>query len=308
MFLGITTEGMEELSAKEVRGKVIAPKRILFEKELKEYRSLQKVIEIVNQGKWKEMDTIVEQVAKSKLKIEDPFSVDCEREGEHEYTSADLMHAVISCLVEQGHKKEYKTPKTIISIDICDDLCTIGYLKADRLGRREYRVRINNQSVNGNIAYACVALADVQSDEIILDPFCKDGVIAIEAAKSGAKKVFAWDGNRNNIKNARINVQMAETTNVEVQERDLSWIETAFKKGEIDKVVTNAFIGKEEEKSLKRIKEMLHQVKPIVKKSITLLTNKGMKLHEVLTDFKVIQEKDIDVGQMHYSIITVVKN
>lgn len=55
-------------------------------------------------------------------------------------------------------------------------------LSEEDLGKRDYRIFLGPESVKGTIAYALVRLAGYDSKKVLVDPFCRDGIITIEAA------------------------------------------------------------------------------------------------------------------------------
>jgi len=63
-----------------------------------------------------------------------------------------------------------------------DDDYFIGFDLTGDLARRDYRIFLKSNSLRGNIAYAMLQIAGFTGKEMILDPFCRDGVILIEAA------------------------------------------------------------------------------------------------------------------------------
>jgi len=233
--------------------------------------------------------------------------VNCQREGKHAFKSVDVEQEVGKVLRAKGFETDYKKPKHVVYVDIVGDMCCIGILEKERLCRREYRVRINNQSINGCLAYAVVKIADIKRSDTVLDPLCKDGVIAIEAALSGAKKVYAFDVNKNNVRNALVNSKVAGVK-IECKEHDLDWLDTLFKKGGIDKIVTNMFMARMAKDPERMVRDFFHQAEFVVKKDITLITNKvDVVKRFAMEKFVVVEERRVRRGDMAYSVLKVKK-
>lgn len=55
-------------------------------------------------------------------------------------------------------------------------------LSGEDLRKRDYRIFLGPESVKGTIAYALVRLAGYDAKKVLVDPFCRDGIITIEAA------------------------------------------------------------------------------------------------------------------------------
>ena len=176
-------------------------------------------------------------------------------------------------------------------------------LVKDRICKRDYRVRINNKSINACLAFSLIKIADVKKTESLLDPFCKDGVIPIEAKLLKIKKVFASDYVKNNVRNAIINSKLAKTK-IKFEHYDITWLDTKFNKNSIDKVVTNLFISRTDKEPNKLIKEFFHQTNYIVKKSVVLITNKPDLIKSNTSNyFSLKSERKIQIGEMIYFIL-----
>lgn len=118
------------------------------------------------------------------------FKVECERTGEHEFTSFDVEMTLGRIIIENIEKSEDYKPKA--SMDnpdikvfayIIDDNCVFGidYCGFDT-SKRDYHIFISKTSIKGTVAAALVLYAKVPSKKVILDPFSCSGTIAIEAA------------------------------------------------------------------------------------------------------------------------------
>lgn len=65
----------------------------------------------------------------------------------------------------------------------CGESCIVGIDFAGfDLGKRDYRVFIGAESLKGNVAFGILMLSDFSAKTVLLDPFCRSGIIPIEAA------------------------------------------------------------------------------------------------------------------------------
>ena len=269
-YIATCIEGLEEITEKETKGKTLLPGRILFEK-LKPLRSALQIYELVKQLKFKDLEDI-----KVKLPKQTTFAVRCKLQGEHKFNSKQVEHQVGKDI--EG-KVNLTNPETTIIVDIINNDCLIGILKHKDLQKREYRIKTNPFTINTTIAYALTQLANIKKDETILDPYCKEGTIVIEAALTTKAKIIGSDPMLNNIKSSKINAKLANV-NIEFSKLDIDWLETRYPK--ITKIITS--ITKNT-----NVKELFKQADIILKDTITILTKKPI----TPTNFKLIKELKI---------------
>ncbi|MEK6862277.1 MAG: THUMP domain-containing protein [Nanoarchaeota archaeon] len=303
MYVAYTVNGIEDIAEKEVGGKKIFPQRIKFSKQKKDYRSINKVIKILKIFTFNNLEDLLTQIDGIIFQLKGTFKVDCKREGSHNFRSIDIEINAGKIIIKKGFKVDLKKPSNIIFIDVFENNCMVGVLIKDRLCKRSYRLKINNKSINACLAYALLKISDVKKTESILDPFCKDGVIPIEAGLSKIKKVYSSDPIKNNIRNSLINSKLAKTR-LKFENYDVSWLDTKFKRDSIDKIITNIFISRIDREPEKLIKEFFHQSHYVVKKTITLITNKpDMVKSNTDNNFILKSERKIQIGEMIYYIL-----
>lgn len=301
-YIAKTIAGIEKIAAKETGGKSIAPKTIELKDQPKQQRTITTIYAKEFDCTFSTFEDLQEKLQKAKFKIEGSCQIVCNREGEHGFRSVDVAQALSEHLRKEGITTTYANPTTTIYVDIMSDHCYAGRLIAKDLQRRSYRVRHNNQSINACIAAAMVLTAKPKKEEVILDPFCKDAVISIEAWMQGYKKVRAYDASRNNVRNAGINCKMAKT-DILPQVYDASWLETLFKKEEIDHVITTIHLSNRT-KDTSHMKSCLEAAKKIVSKSMTVCVIQPEPMKEMMPrEFRLVKEYRVSVGEMHYSIL-----
>ncbi len=299
-YIATTVKGIEDIAEKELKGKTVASGRVSFGKIVENAKSVHRVIELLDEFTFSDFGDLCEKASKVKFAFKGSFKVECFREGEHGFRSPDVGKAVGAFLRSKGLVSSFKDPKNVVVIDIVGNKCFAGILVEENLCRRGYRVRFNNQSIHSCVAYAIVKLSGIKKNETLLDPFCKDGVIAIEAYLDGIKKVHAFDSNKNNVRNANINAAMAKIP-LKFKQYDLSWANTLFKEKSVDYIITNLFLSKRDRDAGQRTSDLFEQANYVVKKGLTLITNKPDPVKSRLKHFKLDSERIIAVGGMSYT-------
>src|SRR3989338_9450143 len=190
-------------------------------------------------------------------------------------------------------------------MDIKNDNCFIG-INPVQNSKRGYRIRNTSGSINSTIAYSLVSLAEINKTDNVLDTFCKDGVILIEAGISKAKKL---NGLERDIKNSSINSKLAKIK-INLSNDPLDWIETRFKEGSITKIITNLpsqskKISKNDAAEITR--EFFYQSKHVLNKKglMVLLTRDSLIVKKFASEFefKIINSLDFIQGDTKYSIL-----
>ena len=309
MYIAKTMSGMEDIAAKEVKGKAILPQTVTFAKEKKDVRTINMTYELFNQITFASLNDIVKGTDKfiKELKKKEKYEIRCVRKGEHPFKSVDAATEVGTYLREKGIIIDYKEAKQAIIIDIIDNNCLFGVIKEKELCKRQYRVKYNNKSISSCIAAAVIMFANPKKTDVILDPLCKDGVIPVEAHMLGIKKIHAIDPIKNNVRNAVINCKYAKTK-ITPQCYEVTWLDTLFKKNDIDHIITNILLSKHDKEPEKFVKEFFHQAEFIVKEAVTIITNKPEIIKNNASPWKVKDEKNITVGEMYYTAIKFKKD
>ena len=183
-------------------------------------------------------------------------------------------------------------------------------LTGEDLGKRDYRIFLGPESIKGNLAYALVRLSDYNTDKMLLDPFCRDGAIPIEAALYAAKfsphyfkkdkfnflKIFpetklesldkqkkietsinAADFKITNVNAAKKNAKIAGVNkNINFSKIQTNDLELKFQENSIDCIATIIpYLGKSSDKKINEVyKEIFYQAEYILNKKgkIVLLT------------------------------------
>ncbi len=305
MKIGTTLVGLENITKEESKGKIIYPGRILFSIK-KNLRSALLIYDYIESFKFKDEEDIYTKVKKIKFSIKKDFKVECNREGKHKFTSQDIKIKVGEII---NKKVNLFNPKTVVFLDIINDFCIIG-LNPKNTGKRSYKIRINNDTLNSVIAYSLLKLSKCTKNKVLLDPFCSDGTILIEAGLLGGKKLYGFS---QDIKNASINSKIAKVK-INLYKENLSWFDTLFKKESVDLIISKApYPSKRKrlEDVEKIIKELFHQASFILnKKGIILLISPKPELLEKYSKiykFKSKEELVIKKGEEELKVLSFKK-
>lgn len=313
--IAVTLNGMEEIAAGEItktKTKKLTKGRILFEtkslKPLEKARTITKLYKYLKHFTFNKEEDIYKEAKKIKFPVKKNFVVRCYREGKHRFKSKNVEAKIGEIIFERGHKVKLKNPETTVYTEIIENMCLIGILYKKDMQKRGYKIRTNPASINACLAAGMIKLAKVKKEHTIIDPFCKDGVIIIEAALQGIKKIYGFDENLNNIKNSRINAQLAKAK-VSVGKAEIDWLDTKFEKETVDRIITKPpFPAKHQNKSEieKTTKELMNQAKFILKKDgILVIATQNPELIEKYAkenNFKLIKEINIILGDTTYKV------
>ncbi len=316
-YIAICAKGLEDITQLEIKellnvdSKVLIPGRIEFSTDK------------INNFKEKTQSTIKIYELKQKVKsleeikafkIKGTYRVSCHRLGEHNFTSMQAEQETGEKFTELKNKVDLKNPETIVFLDIVDENIFVGIdLTPKLLSKREYRIKVHNQSINACIAYALVRLSGFNEEKILLDPFAKDGVIAIEALKYKEGKVYAFEDLFHNVKNLEINSKLANLRKkIKISRIEVEWLDTKLKENEVDCLVTAPPYPSKtiSEKEIKKLyKELFHQLDYIMKKNskIIFIAPKVKLLKEFIKNFKVIDERNVSTSNLNYKVLILQK-
>lgn len=239
---------------------------LLLIKEFKVDKNLEKSVAMFKKNLSK---SILKEYSGRKINVE------CERIGEHDFSSVDFSKEAGRVLYDFGFKILRKENDLTFYVYIKNDK---GYFCLDFSGRdlskREYRIFMKPGSLKGTLGYALVRFSKYKSGEIFVDPYCESGIIPIEAAlmsmnkpvnfykkdfpfkkidkkfekvfdkenkkiKKKVKGIHALDKVLRNIHSSKKNAKIAGVgKNIGFSKADMEWLDTKFEKGSVDKIVT----------------------------------------------------------------------
>jgi len=287
----------------ECKGKIIIPGRVLFNNK-NHLKSASLFYGYIKHFKFEGENEIYEKIPK--IKFKGSFRVDCSRQGDHIFNSQEIRQKIGEIIYNQGNKVDLKNPSNIFYADIINNYCFFG--KNPVSFKRNYRVRSSMDSLNAALAFSLLKIAKFDKNKILLDPFCGDGIILIEAGLIGGKKLY---GLNNDVKNAIINSKVAKVK-INFYKENLNWLDTLFKKNSVDLIITKPlFPSKKKSENFvdKIIRELFHQAGYILKKNglMILLTPKLELIEKYSKIYNFILKKELIVkyGNLDYYILSL---
>src|SRR3989344_3981929 len=313
-------EEITKLEIKEILKKdseIVLPGRVKFkikdDKELANFtyetRSSLKVYKFIEKLKFKDLESLENEIKKIKFpEIKGSFAVKCNRKGEHGFSSNEVEK---------------------LFVDIINHDCLVGIdFSGINLSKRPYRIKLIPQSINPCLAYCILRISEVEKKDIILDPFCKSGEIAIEAAfylknipvnklhleklaftklldfnykekiNKNKLNIYASDSLLYNLRSAEINAKIVNINKeIDFSRQDIDWIDHKFGKNAVDKIITfpiHATKTISKNKVDKLLQEFFFQAEFLLKEkgAITILTAAPKDLERHTAKYKFKKEKE----------------
>ncbi|HLC33160.1 MAG TPA: hypothetical protein VJJ82_05005 [Candidatus Nanoarchaeia archaeon] len=348
----LTNTGLEETSAAEIKKLVKAQDVVLFSGRVSftglkvqdfvtlcyHGRTFSKVVMMLSSGQIAGQLPPEELLYGLKPYLAERAVVQCERHGEHSFTSYDAEHylnKILACKYDVV--TDYKKPQTTFFLLIDGKECLFGIdFSGIDLGRRDYRIFLGNDSLKGNVAAGVLQIADYQPKHALLDPFCRHGIIPIEAAlfatntsshkydrekfafattpkitpkfvdkeREFSGTIIAMDDNFKHVSAAQKNAKIAGIVKmINFSRTNLDWLDAKFGKHFLDRIIT--FPPQPGRRLAEGIAEkiyhqLFYQAEFILKKSgtITLCMKRGVELaKKKAIEFKLTPAKEHSVMQ-----------
>ncbi|MEK6812579.1 MAG: THUMP domain-containing protein [Nanoarchaeota archaeon] len=304
MNIATCLKGIEDITEKEVQGKKILPGRVEFSGTVRDFRSVLGVYEVLHTCQFTSLEDIEREAQKFIFPLQGSIRVDCMREGEHPFNSVDVEKIVSTVLRKQGRIIDFKNAEQTLLVDVVEDYCFFGIPLQRRLQKRAYRVKINNQGIHACLAYAMVQLAGYRAGNILIDPFCKDGTLLIEAGLTAPGTLHGLDQNKNTIRNAQLNAALAKVP-VLFHIEHVDWLETLFKPKEVDCIASYPPFASKRRKprAMHALYTQLFQsCQRLLKGKIVLLSPDRTPLHYA-EGFRS-EERTVHVGKQSFFLFT----
>lgn len=239
------------------------------------------------------------------------FKVECIRVGTHDFNSVDIETNTAKLILKKLNKKKFdiKGYEIIFLVYIVNNKCYFGVDFAGfELNKRAYKIFLHPNSLRGTVAYALIKEIGFKKSEVMLDPFLRDGVIAIEAAlyasdfpvnyykkekfaflkldfgvdfdklfrdtdkkiKKIKASIYGYDHLFKYVDYSRKNAKIAGVDKyINLSRVEIEWLDIKFKKESIDKIITNPPTSKNA--NLDKIyNEFFYQAEYILKSDGTL--------------------------------------
>ena len=316
-YIAICARGLEDITQLEIKeivhvsSEVFIPGRVLFSCDtvdslLKKTRSIIKLYEL------RQVCASLDEIAV--FPVASPFRIECSRQGNHTFSSQDVQRRVGELFFRAGNTVDLKHPISTVFVDIVENTFLVGReLHPSLLSKRSYRIKPSNQSINACIAYGLVRLSGYMGKKILLEPFSRDGVIAIEAALYKKGKIFSYDALFAYVKNTEIHATLAGVRKeINISRIEPEWLDTKFEKNEVSFVVTCLPYPTHvvSEKDIRVLyKELFYQLTFIVKKKgvLVFLAPRLDLLKEFSSGFSLVEERAVSTSSQVYSVLVFKK-
>ncbi|MDO8676428.1 MAG: methyltransferase domain-containing protein [Candidatus Azambacteria bacterium] len=322
-YFTLTTRGLEEFAKKEIELKLanskiknISYRKVIFSfdgdcKEILKLRSVEDVFyflgEIENVGHAKDsLNDLTDRICKldfqkaldviSNIRSANvnEFSISSSSVGKRNYSYIEVKENLGEKL-KNILKLKYDNEKHEIfdiRIFIEHDKALVGVRLGNKpLHRRSYKVETTKATLQADIAYAMSVLAEITTEDIVLDPMCGSGTILIESSTFNPKSIFGGDINSEAVNIAQKNIK-AFNSNLDVEVREWNANKLPFDDSSVNKIIYNLPFGKQIEVGsisdfyLKVIAEFYRVIKNSGK--IILLTSNLEELTDVISQNKLV--------------------
>jgi 23S rRNA G2445 N2-methylase RlmL len=303
-YFELVNQGLEEVAKQEIKEKLnvdaIVNKNIL-EFETKKDVNLQSARRILTAiTKTKDLSKInLRDFPKDFFTNETKFKIEVENvKGQEDRLdiSRDLATKFFDLLKPTKPVLELKKPNFLIIVYFNEENYFIGIDKnVKEINARSYRVFPHSASFKGDLAYYFVRKSLFKPKEKLLSGFCKDGAIAIEAAKYSNDIIYAFDEAMPNVTAARKNAKIAKVE-LKIQKYAFDDLDVKYDQDFFDRIIFHV-TSKDEVK----INEIYYQASYILKSKGTLLIIGRSQCDLSISDkFKLLEENQIIKGESVY--------
>ena len=199
-------------------------------------------------------DAILDSPVSDIVPLGGTFAVRVVRTGDHEFTSLDLARVAGDAVRDAVRKRRgfdpevrLEAPSVVLELDVIEDKLYFGVsLTGERsLHRRGMRVYDHPAALKPTLAYVMLRLASARDGEVIVDPMCGSGTVAIEAAYLyPTSHIVCMDKNPRHVRGAMMNAEAARVRGrIEFIAGDAREMDEILGESTIDIVVTNPPYG-----------------------------------------------------------------
>ncbi len=183
------------------------------------------------------------------------FAVRAERAGEgHKYTSIDIAKTVGDSIINFFKRKYGKrppvrlnSPSVIIYAEVVEEEFRSGILITGErsLHRRGYRIYDHPAALKPTLAYSMIRISGAKDGDLIVDPMCGGGTVAIEASLTfPSSRVICIDKNPLHIRGAKMNALAARVyERIEFRIGDARKLPEIVGENSVDIVISNPPYG-----------------------------------------------------------------
>ena len=291
-----TINGLEEC----LKGKVIGPGLVLFDKRANPERCMHSLYEYITHFRCKTKKDLLEKLEKKRVKIKGSYAVRCKSYAR--ISSKTLERDVGAVLKNNKNKVDFSNPSNKIFVYLFKDSFLIGRLLWEK--EKSYLLKSNPGSITPTLASCVLKYLDYSPKEVLVNPLCKDGVIGIEAKLLMGREVMCFD-KLSNIRNARVNAKLAGVDAEIFSVIPLDWVDTKLDKSIADKIISvlPSISKTKRENHVKSLyEEFIHSCEHLIKPtgSICVIVSKP-ELFLDMMKFKLIKQKKI--GKQPHSML-----
>ena len=324
--LAITSRGLEDTASAEImeltgRKCEISDGCVAFEFKKPEElcllcykaQSVDRVIHLIGSFEFgdflKELEEFLDKTSLDEwMESHKVFRVECTRLGTHDFKSTDAETKAAKIILKKYGKNakfSLREHEIMFFIYIAGSRCYFGVDFAGfELNKRGYKIFLHPSSLRGTIAYALLRESGFGKKDVLLDPFSRDGIVAIEAAfysldfphnyfkkdrfaftklklgidcekffksadkkiKKTGPKIYAFDHLFKYVDYCKKNAKIAGVDkSINFSRVDLEWLDIKFKKESVDRIATS--LPSSKNANLEKIyKEFFYQADYILKK------------------------------------------
>lgn len=317
----ITAKGGEETAKQEIKELINADSTITEEAVEFEFSDYKDIFILAYCSQSASRIILLDKI-ENWLKEGMTFRVTCEEREKEEGIGAEI-----------NKKNIYKVDLEKPQITLFQHKEKLGIDFTGDISKRNFRIFTHRHSMKGTTAFILLKEAGFTGKETLLDPFCKDGTLTLEAVhysirrpirfyekenfpflkmekfksfnfekffesfkeKESKATIYAVSSDSRDLEATKKNAKIAGVKDFSVSRLDLDWLDTKFEKNEIDLLVTHL-----PKLTPKQLKELYYQAVFIAKK-IVLLVEADFK-HED-ENLKIEKEKVIHTGKAEKKIL-----
>jgi len=254
------------------------------------------------------------------------FAVESERLGEgHKYTSIDIARVVGEAVIrlienKRGWRPEVRlnSPHVIVYAEVNGKELSIGILLSGErsLHIKRYRIYDHPAALKPTLAYVMLRLSGARDKELIVDPMCGGGTIAVEAALLfESSRIICMDINPKFLKGAIANIISARVEGrVAIIVGDARRLTEYTGVERVDRIIVNPPYGirmGELEEARNTLRYFIPEAFKALKRNgtLTMITpDLEYLLGEVSkTEFKVKHVRTVKHGNLQTSIVVLWK-
>lgn len=219
------------------------------------------------------------------------------KELEEKHSESKLMEIKNNLIILQSDEKLELFSDLLSGIRINLE----GEPNSLNLYRRDWRKEFVPAGINPALAYVMCQIADSNEDDVVLDPFCGGGTIAISASLYfPIKQVMASDISGKAIDITTRNVEKAGIKNIMVFRSDVAKLKLG--KNSVTKIITNLPFGireKTHDKNIKIYSDLAKIAKNVLSGNglIVVLTQELQLLQEIFAKSELLKIGDYPIEQ-----------